>query len=106
MPYSWDSLPFATNQPIERYRLHHRMDLATFAAWLGLTPDALQKLLAAHAGRGDPDFPRLRAAITAHLRELLGLAPDAAWDIEAWARAVLDIPRERWPGRRSEDESG
>ncbi|NTU85691.1 MAG: hypothetical protein HGA45_41210 [Chloroflexales bacterium] len=38
--------PFETNQPLERYRLHHAMRLADFAAFLGIAEDAYLALVA------------------------------------------------------------
>jgi transcriptional regulator with XRE-family HTH domain len=45
----WDSfdldLPFEFNQPLERYRLHHRMRLTAFADFLGVTEPLYLRLV-------------------------------------------------------------
>jgi transcriptional regulator with XRE-family HTH domain len=64
-PYA--DLPFETNQPLERYRLHHGMRLAAFAAFLGITEDDYLRLVA-----GDR---HLSAAATRRIADRLGTPP-------------------------------
>lgn len=59
----WDMLPFEFNQPIERYRRYHTLDLDTFAIWLDCLPDAYMGIVA-----GDPVAPEVRQLIARRLR--------------------------------------
>jgi transcriptional regulator with XRE-family HTH domain len=64
-PYA--DLPFEANQPLERYRLHHGMRLADFAAFLGITEDDYLRLVA-----GDRHLP---AAAARQIADRLGTPP-------------------------------
>lgn len=59
----WDMLPFEFNQPIERYRRYHALDLDTFAIWLERMPDEYMGIVA-----GDPVAPEVRQLIARRLR--------------------------------------
>jgi transcriptional regulator with XRE-family HTH domain len=61
------SVPFEFNQPLERYRLHHGMRLAAFAAFLGITEDEYLRLVA-----GDR---HLSPAATRRIADALGTLP-------------------------------
>jgi hypothetical protein len=64
-PYA--NLPFETNQPLERYRLHHGMGLAEFVTFLGIPEEVYLRLLA-----GDQDVP---PAVTRTIADRLGVPP-------------------------------
>jgi transcriptional regulator with XRE-family HTH domain len=76
-PYA--DLPFATNQPLERYRLHHGQHLADFLTVLGISEEMYLRLVA-----GDRDIP---PAIIRAIADRLGVPP---WLINECAPPVSD----------------
>lgn len=65
-PYA--DLPFETNQPLERYRLHHAMILADFMRFLGAPKEVYLRLAA-----GDRDIP---LAVRRTIADRLKVPPD------------------------------
>lgn len=59
-----------------------------------LRAQALYQLERVHRGGADPDYPRLRGLIEAHIRTMLGREADLSFNVRAWAWAVLEIPGE------------
>lgn len=63
---------------------------------LVLIAEVLSQLRQAHRGAADPDYPLVRAEVERWMRGQLGIAPDAAFDSDAWTREVLEIPEAFW----------